>query len=345
VKLAITLLLVASQFFQPVFASMYYRDSAVGSDAFYNPLNAFSHYIFDTLQLSENFDQENFSERYETVIDNLTHPRRAINNEGGFTRFVNRQIFPVDSEHSDEWVTMLPNYFLHLFGGGMVYRRDLEYFREHDYRYPQTYSITLAMFAEFVQEVFEKKTTADDDEIADFYIFRPLGIWLFSDDDRATYIKEKLDPAIWPYLLYYDPANEQYSNVGISYVVRFGTIGNSRARPFMYFGLNTLLGLTHARGELDHISWGLGYAIESLDGTGRTLNYELRPSFGLFYDRDSSLLWSVILNGTENLKVRANIYPWTPSRFQTGFALGLSDDDEFYFGLSLNMPFGIGGRF
>lgn len=330
--------------FAPAVHAQYYREASIGSDAFYNPLNAFSHYVFDTLQLSENFDQENFGGRYDTVTDNLAHPRRAIDNEGGFRRFVNRQIAPVDADHSDEWPTMLPNYALHLLGGGMVYRRDLEYFQAHDYEHPYAYSITLAMTAELVQEVFEKKSTSDDDEVADFYIFRPLGIWLYSDDDRAAYIKETLDPAIWPHLLFYEPERETFSNVGISYVARLQPVFGMESRPFVYYGMNTLVGLTHDRGALDHISWGIGGAMKSLDRSNDELDFELRPSFGLFYDRDSSLLWSVILNGTEEMKVRANAYPWKPGPWQMGVGFGLTDDDEVFLGLSLDMPFGLGGR-
>jgi hypothetical protein len=333
------------QFPHAAHAGTYYRETDIGSDAFYTPLNGFSHYVFDSLQLSENFDQEDFDERLDTVLDFLSHPGEAIDNEGGSSRFINREIFPIDSDYSSDWPTMLPNYFLHLLGGGMVYRRDLEYFREHDYEYPQLAAVSLAMTAELIQEAFERKTTSDSDAVADFYIFRPLGIWLFASDERAAYIKEKLDPAIWPHLLYYDPENEQFSNAGLNYALRLQPISDSGARPFLYLGMNALLGLAHNRGEDDHLSWGLGYAVESIDSNGETLEYELRPSCGLFYDRGDSLLWSAIINGTENLKLRANIYPLRPTAIQLGFAFGITDEDEPFLGVTLNMPFGVGKHF
>jgi hypothetical protein len=332
--------------FPPQFAhaNLYYRPDAIGSDAFYTPLNGFSHYIFDSLQLPKNFDHHDLDRRLDAVLDFLSHPRRAIDGEGGSRRFINKEIFPVDSEYSSDWPAMLPNYFLHLLGGGMVYRRDLEYFRAHDYAYPDLAAAGLAMTAELIQEAIERKSATDSDAVADFYIFRPLGIWLFASDERAAYIKEKLDPVIWPHLLYYDPGSERFSNVGLNYALRLQPISDSGARPFIYLGMNTLLGLSHDRSVDDHLSWGLGYAVESVDSSGETLEYEVRPSCGLFYDRGDSLLWSVIINGTENLKLRANIYPMRPAAIQLGFAFGVTDDDEPFLGVTLNTPFGIGGR-
>jgi hypothetical protein len=55
--------------------------------------------------------------------------------------------------------------FLHLLGGGMVYRKDLEWFRANDYDYATASAVVLAMTAEFIQEVLEKNTTKDDDEV------------------------------------------------------------------------------------------------------------------------------------------------------------------------------------
>lgn len=332
-------------FFSPVLQADYYRPGQVGSDAVYTPLNSFSHYIFDTLQLSRNFDQYHLDQRLDTLSDNLFHPNESVESEGGWGRFINRQVFPYDTNHANDWPTMLPNYALHLFGGGAVYRRDLEYYRAHGYSHPQWAAIGTAMVAELMQEAFEKKTSTPDDPVADVYIFRPLGIWLFSDDDRARYIEKQLKPAVWPNLLYYDPNDDKFRNVGVNYVVRPQFINEGETKPFIYMGMNNLVGLSHPLPSGDTLSWGAGVAITRIFYSNGELNYNTRPSVGLFRDRNGSLLWSAIYNGTENLKLRVNIYPWQRQGLKFGLALGITDDQRGWLAATLNMPFGLGGQF
>ena len=52
---------------------------------------------------------------------------------------------------------------------------------------------TLAMVTEVLGEATEKPASEGTDEIADVYLYRPLGLWLFSDDDRARWIRRTAD--------------------------------------------------------------------------------------------------------------------------------------------------------
>ncbi|MBU2885297.1 hypothetical protein KO507_05915 [Gilvimarinus agarilyticus] len=338
--ISLVILLMAS----PVQAD-YYQPSAVGSDALYTPLNSFSHYTFDTLQLPRNFDQHNLDDRFQTLFDNLSEPGRSIDNEGGWGRFINRQVLPYDTEYVSDWPTMLPNYALHLFGGGLVYRRDLEYFRAKDYSYPQLAAVGTAILSELAQEAVEKKTTTEDDPVADFYIFRPLGLWLFADDGRAKTIEKWLKPAIWPHQLMYNPSTDKLRNAGISYVIRPQLLSSDNTELFMYMGMNNMAGLSHTLSNGQTISWGVGVAMTRIYYKNDELAYNTRPSAGIFADRNGNLLWSAIYNGTEDLKLRVNIYPWQRQSFKFGIALGITDDQHGWFGATLNMPFGIAGNF
>ncbi len=328
-----------------VTAQEYYRKYDIGSDSLYTPLNSLLSYSYDTLQLPENFDQDNFNERLDEVLRNLTHPKQAIDEEGGFRRFVNRQVLPIDPDFFSESKAAIPNYFLHLLGGGMVYRRDLEYFRSIDSQYAQLWSISLAMTGELLQEVFEKKTSKADDAVADFYIFRPLGMLLFSNDKVSGFVRKHLDPVIWPSLMYFDSEKETFSNNGINYVARMSVFPSDNKRLFVFFGLNTLIGISHTLGSGDHLSWGAGLAMTDLNVREDTIDFEARESLGVFYDRQGSLLWSVIFNGTEDLKIRANVYPWNAKwKVKFGVAFGMTDEDEPYLGFNFKLPFGIGGK-
>jgi hypothetical protein len=224
----------------------------------------------------------------------------------------------------------------------MVYRKDLEYFRKHKAAYPAGYAATLAMTAEILQEVLEKKTTTQDDEVADIYIFRPLGIILFHSDNFAKGFMKYFDPAIWPYLQVYDVTEKRMFNTGINYVYRppITEFGNSRL--FLFTGLNNLLGLSHRRDGNEWLSWGVGLSTQKVD-FNKDLQAELEPSAGVFYDRNKSLLWSFVINGTGGRRFRFNLYPFsTQGMGSLGYFISSQENNDWSFGVVYRFQLGIG---
>lgn len=342
-KVSLCLALTLTVFSIQVHSTPYYQQRDYGSDAFYDPASNFLSYSLDTLQVRQSFSTDNFRDNLDAVFDQLRHPRRAIDNEGGFNRFVNRNIFPVDSKNSNDSYAILPNYALHLVGGGMAYRKDLEWFRDNDYEYATTYAITLAMVAEVIQEAFEQQTTPDDDAIADVYIFRPIGIWLFHDDAFANAFMDIFDPAIWPSLQAFDVSNDELINTGINYVYRPPALAWNGTRAFIFSGVNTLLGMSHSIDEEHAFSWGVGYAVRSID-PNRSQQAELDASVGFFYDRNKSLLLSLVINDTGGDHFRFNYFPdnrsWNPN---TGLFIRRNIDDSWSAGLLYRFGFGLAG--
>ncbi|HEB81447.1 MAG TPA: hypothetical protein ENJ11_01150 [Gammaproteobacteria bacterium] len=326
-------------------ADDYYQPREYGSDSLYSPLGNFLSYSFDTLQLPDNFDITNFSEQAGQVFDHLTDPDQAIANEGGYRRFVNRQIAPVYPEYYNEAYAALPNYFLHLLGGGMVYRKDLEWFRQHDYRYPATSAVALAMTAELLQEILEKKTTTDDDEVADVYIFRPIGMLLFHNERFARAFMKHMDPAIWPSLQAIDITTGKLTNTGIHYIYRPPLTRFGRSRLFVYTGMNNMFGLSHALGSGNSLSWGIGKSVQRVDLSLKRLAI-LDTSFGLFYDRNKSLLASLVIHDTGGQRFRFNWYPQGSSLpGQLGYFLAQNEEREYSAGVIYRIQLGIGFSF
>ena len=326
-----------------LFASQaYYQPRTYGSDSLYSPFSNFLSYTFDSLQLPDNFNTDNFSANTQTVLDHLGDPQQAIDNEGGFNRFVNRQIIPVDSAYSSESYAAAPNYFLHLLGGGMVYRKDLEWFRAHDYDYATASAVVLAMTAEFIQEVLEKNTTTDDDEVADFFIFRPIGILLFHNDVVANFMMDYFDPAIWPSLQVYDLTEERINNAGLHYIYRptFFEMGN--ARLFLYTGLNNMLGLSHLLKGGESFSWSIGQSTQRVD-LDLDRQVELKTSAGIFYDKNKSLLASLVINDTGGNRFRFNFYPTNRSMpGKLGYFVSQHESEAWSAGLVYKIQLGIG---
>ncbi len=317
----------------------FYYDRDFGSDAYFNPVSSFVNYSVDTLQIPASFDDKELDDRWNEVRENLINPGAAIESSGGVDNFIHTQIFPIyyDDRFADS-IEMIPNYTLHLIGGGMVYRKNVEWFDARGYRYSWLWAATLGMAAEVVQEVLEKKSTDSDDEVADVYIFRPLGMLLFSFDGVSRFFAETMGLVEWAHIPMYNLREGGLRNLGQNFAARPPLFGESApVRPFIYFSGVTLFGLSHRVGDDGTISWGAGSAVVVADPL------ELRTSGGLFYDRAGSLLASMIVNGTEDLALRVNIYPgaiWR-SPLLPGFFLGVDDDRNAMAGVAIgNVPIG-----
>ena len=311
---------------------VFYEPRDVGSEAGYDPLASSLQYVLDSVQIPA-FGTHDYDEHLGIVVDDLASPFHAISEEGGARRFVNAEIFPIDPHRLHDAYAVLPNVGLHTFGGGLLYRKNAEWFEAHGVAAPYVVSASLAMVSEVLAEAIEKPVTTDTDEIADVYLFRPLGLWLFSDDDRARWIRRELDPVDWPSQLMWSVQDGEFANTGLSYVVRPGDATGTR--PFLLMGLTTLIGLSHPLGGGDAISWGVGGTTVSTEPV------EARVSGGLYYDRDRSLLASLLLNAGEEYAVRANVYPgaWLPEGL--GLFAALTDDGEVAAGLQYRLPVGV----
>ena len=319
--------------------ALFYHGQTYGSEASFNPASSFVNWTVDTLQVPKNFTEQGLHRSFDDTVDSLLHPDWAMRKEGGYTNFVKRQIVPLSGKLAES-KEAVPNYFLHLFGGGMVYRKNVEWFEANGYTHPKLAAVTLVMTAEFLQEVIEKKSTPADDPVADFYLFRPAGILLFSWEPAARFAAETLHLVEWPHQPMISTRSGDFANVGENFAVRPALFGSDRTRPFVFFGLTTLAGLSHKLDETDSFSWGAGAAITS----GVVNNVSVRPSYGAFYDRNDSQLWSLIVNGTDDLAVRLNIFPevvrfgsWSP-----GFYLGIGDHGDYSVGVVVTMvPVGL----
>jgi hypothetical protein len=313
---------------------VFYRPSSVGSEATYDPLSSSMQYVLDSVQVQQ-FTTDDYSEHLDTVVDHLADPVAAIEREGGWVKFINTQIFPIDPRHLRDSRAILPNVGLHAFGGGLLYRKDAEWFEAHGVAEPYLVSGALAMTSEVLAEAIEKPVTHDTDEIGDAYIWRPIGIWLYSDDDRARWIQKNLDPVDWPNLLMWSVKDGDFANTGVNYIVRPRWFGPGSIRPFVSMGMTTLFGLSHEISEGDAISWGVGTTTLAANPV------DLRASAGVYYDRANSLLASVILNGGEAYAVRANVYPGVLFGSALGLFAGLTDDGDFAVGIHYRLPIGL----
>jgi hypothetical protein len=150
-------------------------------------------------------------------------------------------------------------------------------------------------------------------------------------------VRDNLGMVDWPYLLMWDVGDERFRNTGMNYAVRPVWFGDDDTRAFAYLGITNLFGLSHRLAGGDRFSWGLGAATETVEPV------ELRWSAGVFWDREDSLLASLILNGSDGHAVRANVYPGAlfSADLPVGLFIGVEDDGATSIGVQYVLPIGV----
>ncbi len=322
----------------PVGDRVFLRPEGVGSERVFNPLHAGLQYALDGAQI-EGAGTDGYDAKIQLVLDHLRDPFRTIENgDGGWRDFVNSELLPIDPQQPDDSLAILPNWFLHTLGGGMLHRKTAEWLEARGAPMPWLLAGVWSMATEVLGEASEKPATDDTDEIADVYLYRPLGMWLLHDAARARWVRDELGMVDWPYLAMWDVGEREFTNVGMNYAMRPAWFGNDDVRPFAHIGITNVFGLSHRVGSGgDRLSWGGGVATVTVDPV------ELRWSAGLFWDRDGGLLASLIGNGADGYAARANVYPGAlfAADVPLGVFAGVRDDGEFTAGVMFGLPVGV----
>lgn len=330
----------------------FYRGQDYGSQSLIHPLRLILNGGFGIMQIS-NRDNRPGSIAYATgarnVARNLAFPGWAIA-EMGFWDFLSSEVIPVsvNSGNAQYW----PNYMNHVLGGGMSYRMMEEYFRYHEWRRPRLMAGLTLFSYHFLNEVVENndREGPNADPVADFWIFNPAGIILFSSDAVSRFFSESLHMADWSYQPVLMPGREELQNMGQNYVVKWHLDRKGLRSIFYRWGGHAELGMSLTDYQGRCLSWGVGLVAKNLrdvDQIAKTA--DLATSAGIFYDRHNSLLASLQYARTKELRWRLNLYPGVipAGPLKPGLFVGLNDRDRMMFGVTFgnltHLPFGLGG--
>ncbi|MCP4290331.1 MAG: hypothetical protein GY780_00675 [bacterium] len=330
----------------------FYKGLDYGSHSLITPTRLIFNGGFGILQV-ENRDNRPgrimYARGAENVMKNLLDPSWSIS-VNGFWDFLSREVIPVsvNSGKAQYW----PNYMNHLIGGGMSYRMMTEYFRYNEYQHPKTMA-GLTIFAyHFLNEVVENTgyQGPTTDPVADFWIFNPAGIILFSNDNIAEFFSETLHMADWSYQPMFLPWREELQNQGQNFSIKYHLNKKGSTSLFYHWGSHAELGLSFTRPDGRCFSFGLGLVAKNLlevDEVSKTL--DLAASGGIFYDRNNSLLASLLFARSKDYRYRLNVYPGLVNLgpFKPGFFVGLNADERVMYGITFgnlrHLPFGLGG--
>jgi hypothetical protein len=350
------LLIVFVFFFQRTLSSQdqksyFYHHYSYGSESVYNPLTFIINQGYGIFQIG-NSDKKPFAVQYRTgwvnVWKNVGDPIRQIRTFG-WKRFLSTEVIPTSLK--PESAQYVPNYQEHLIGGGMSHRALTEWFRVHGFSHEKLWSCASYFSMHLLNEVVENNdyrgTTVDP--IADLLIFDPLGILLFSSDRVARFFGETLHMRDWSGMPAYNPRTQTLENNSNSYSIKWFIPGQSTWAVFYHFGLSGLLGISYARA--DGSCWSAGGGVMShvlkqvkeVD-TGRVMTADLIWNAGIYYDRNGSLMASLLFSGSRAYKAKANVFPglFHLAGFSPAIFAALGQKNEFIFGFGINpLPLGI----
>jgi len=312
----------------------FFRPYDYGSEAVYNPVSVFVNGGCDTYQQLDRlstFETIPWKNGATSVWRSVTSPLLVIS-DFGWNRFLGQEIFPTSLDRDrTQWV---PNYMLHIVGGGMESRKLSEWYDYHNFPIPYILGAATAMAYEFFNEIVENGPYIypNEDCIPDFLVFQPLGILLFSSDKVCGFFSSEFHLNDWSQQSAISFAPLSFRNPGQNFVMKYALTQSKSTSLFFLFGNFGILGLSFKSNAEDAISVGAGLAstgVKSLPlQNGVPSNtVESGPMAGIYYDRNNSLLMSLVYSDSKNCRLRLNVYPGviSSSSFSPGVFITVTD--------------------
>jgi len=298
-------------------------------DKEFNPITYYFNGAYDVIQNSYYFSQRNYIDKHKTLFKRITSPNHSIKKDGGYKKFFR-----------DEFTTsrVVPNIGLHVIGGAYDTLYIKQYFESKNYTYPWMASIALTYLVHFGNEALEltNSNISSHDNIVDLYIFDVAAIFLAQNKAAMSFLYDDLQMRPWHLQPMYDYNNREVTNSGLNYVFR-PKFFKSKIRPFFFLGMQTLGGASYQFKENESFTLALGMALtDPLEQKGRFVS-------ALFWDTADKLNASLFLNGSEDYRVRLNLFPrfFKSKVGDFGLLLGQKKDRHYVLGLNYNLPIGL----
>jgi hypothetical protein len=331
----------------------YHPENDYGSELVSNPLTLLLNGSYDVLRNGghENNDETinifklDYKQGMTNVWDNITSPAYHINHYG-WDRFLEQEVFPTSlNQDKAQWV---PNYGHHILGSGMLYARMGEWLDYRAYKHPYLLSFLITTTYQFMNETLENNHSDETnvDPIADLLIFNPLGFLVFSSTSVKRFFSETVRMYDWSLQPVFNPFNQYIENAGLQFVFKYKL--SSKYDLMFYYGIYGILGLSYSYNKEHNFSFGAGTVVNRLEENiihdSRIITPTTDGAIGLFYDRNNSLMTSILLTGPRQYNARINIYPgfikW--GNLQPGFYAGFGEWDNFLIGITFaHFPVGL----
>lgn len=328
----------------------FYTGKEYGSESLYNPLYFTLNSGFDIIQY-EQYDRRlgklTYGKGFSNVAKNMFDPFGPIKRYGTWD-FIKREILPLTFKQDEaQWV---PNYLLHLIGGGMTYAALADWYTVKKFPYPKTAAFVNKMFIDFLCESVENGSYEGDDVgiISDMWFFNLGGAFLFMSKDVQKFFGKKLNLTDWSYQPSIGLSDFSIQNNGQYFMIKWPVPFVDKISVTYFFGMCGMGGLSYKFDDGKALSLSIGFRSKERVLTNPHTNMykiNLYWDFALFYDRNNSLMASVFYSVFTENKLNINIYPglFLPnSKFSPGLWAVMKRDNRWIFGISTKFGFGIG---
>lgn len=285
-----------------------------GSHALTSPVTLFVTKGYEIMQL-HNHRRDIWTYPYgragSAVWDAVLHPAAAVRRGGGWGKWLKEEVFPFAARPEDaKW---FPNYTEHLIGGGMSARIMTEWYDARGYPYPSVWGGVTVMASAFMNEVVENRgeRVGSSGNVADLYIFDLGGIFLLRWDPLARFLAGTLRMSDWSPISGLTFPEGEVHNTGQYFVYKIPLPWTDRTRILWRLGLGSQLGATYALDGEHSLGIGFGVDTERRHVHPVTLeeSIEVVRSMGVFWDRNDSLLASLMLSERLESMVAVSVYP------------------------------------
>jgi hypothetical protein len=330
----------------------FYHGYDYGTQAIYNPFWVFINGGYDVLQIRggrRNIFNEPYGVNLSNTADNVfVHPFRSVSEEG-WARFMKQEILPLSFTNTTaRWV---PNYSLHLLGGGMTYRAMWEWYDAQGLPVPYLLSAATFLSYGFLNEAVENKGIVgrNTDGIADFWVFDMVGIALFSFRSVSRFFSKTIIVSDWSLQPTMTFPGYDLHNHGQYFAGKWPLPFYPRVRLFAWAGMAQLGGLSIKLDSEYSISAAGGVMstrfVNSASGSVRN-TVDFVPSGALFIDRKESLLALLQMSDVQDYFLHLNVYPNAFWKTRPGLGFwGVTDrQGHFIMGVCL-APLGIGAGY
>ncbi|MCX6120335.1 MAG: hypothetical protein NTX44_01795 [Ignavibacteriales bacterium] len=322
-----------------------------GSESTFNPISLIANGGFDELQSywrSSALSDIPWKNGEKNVRYNIIAPFPQIN-KYGWHEFIFHEVIP-GSFNMDN-AQYFPNYTLHLIGGGMEYRKAVEWFDYYGYSVPSVWAIISTMGYHYINEIVENGDYQGPnvDPIADLLIFDPLGILLFSFDGVCRFFSSEVSLNDWNNqpAISFSPLG--IHNTGQNFIMKYPLTASGKTSLLYHFGSFGELGLSLKTNNEDALSLGVGVTSRTVETTFNANGVPRNtittgPRAGIYWDRNNSLMASLIASDNFRGLVLLNIYPgvFSIKSFSPGFFLLVGKGGTFTLGITASfLPVGI----
>jgi len=334
-------------------SNYFYTGKDYGSESLFNPVTLIINGGYDVSQLqmaTNKINDPDFGRKAGVVWKNLKSPLKSIS-VYGWSKFLTGEFLPLTYNKGDmQWI---PNYQQHLIGGGMLYTAMKEWYTMHGYPLPWLLSSITIMTQHMMNEIMESGANEgwSVDEISDIYIFDIGGIILFSFDNVNKFFKE-LNLADWSLQATVTMPDGRV-NAGQYFSMKWKLPFSEDYSLFYRYGMGALFGFSKKLPSpegVDNISLGVGFKTKHLvdvrsDVRQRTI--ETSWHAGVFYDRNNSLLASLVMSGVKEYFCMIDVYPGIIKlgKFSPGLWTVIGRDGNTMFGVSTRYVFSLGYEF